>query len=103
MKKKLLVNKLLLLLVLTFTFFAATAQNFTVNGKVTDASGKPLEGASVSEKGTKNSALTTPAGTFQLNASSAKAKLVISFVGHEEMEIAVNNQTQLIVALKPVN
>ncbi len=103
MKKKPLVNKLYLLLVFSLSFFAATAQNFAVNGKVLDASGKPLEGATVSEKGKKLSTVTTQDGTFQLNVSSGNAKLLVSFVGYEEGEIALNNQKQLSVILKSVN
>jgi TonB-linked SusC/RagA family outer membrane protein len=79
------------------------AQEFSVKGKVTDAAGKSLEGATVLEKGTKNSTVTAQDGTFQLNVSSAKAKLIVSFVGHEELEMVVDNQKQLSVTLKPVN
>jgi len=76
------------------------AQSFPVSGTVLDIDGKPLQGATVSEKGTKNSTFTNQDGVFHLNVASAKAKLVISFVGYEELEIPVNNQTQLSVTLK---
>ncbi len=103
MNKKMFVNKVYILLVFLLSASAAMAQNFSVIGKVTDATGKSLEGATVSEKGKKNPAVTGQDGTFQLNVSSGNAKLVISFVGYEEGEIAVNNQKQLSVILKPVN
>ena len=95
-------NAAVLLLFLLFSF-SIKAQNFSVSGKVTDENGKALEGATVMEKGTKNSTLTTLGGTFQLKVSSANAKLQISFVGHEVLEIAVNNQKQLSVSLKSIN
>ncbi len=47
------------------------------------------------EKGTKNSTATREDGSFQLNVSSGKAKLAISFVGHEPLEVAVDNKTEL--------
>ncbi|MCW3089351.1 MAG: TonB-dependent receptor plug [Ferruginibacter sp.] len=103
MTKLLCVNKFYILLVFLIFSLSSMAQNFSVGGKVTDATGKPLEGATVSEKGKKISTITTQDGTFQLNVSSGTAKLVISFVGYEEGEIAVNNQKQLQVPLKLLN
>ncbi|HSC39512.1 MAG TPA: SusC/RagA family TonB-linked outer membrane protein, partial [Chitinophagaceae bacterium] len=102
MNRKLLRKNLILLLLLV-SFFSSNAQNFSVSGKVTDESGNALDGATVLEKGTKNSTITKEGGLFQLNVSSGKAKLVISFVGHEEQEIAVNNKASLPVSLKKTN
>jgi TonB-dependent starch-binding outer membrane protein SusC len=89
------------LFVISLTSFSQN--NFKVTGKVTDETGKALEGATVEEKGTKNSAITGQDGVFQLNVSSGKVKLVISYVGHETQEIAVDNKSQLSVLLKPAN
>lgn len=102
MNKKLLRKNCILLLFL-LSFFSSKAQNFPVSGKVTDENGAPLEGATVLEKGTKNSTLTKQGGTFQLHVSSGKSKLVISYVGHDEQEIAVGNKASLSVSLKNVN
>ncbi len=102
MKKKFLRGKLVLLLFL-LSFFSSHAQNFSISGKVTDETGSPLDGATVLEKGTKNSTVTKDGGLFHLNISSGKAKLIISFVGHVEQEIAVNNQANLSVLLKTTN
>jgi TonB-linked SusC/RagA family outer membrane protein len=95
-------NFAILLLFLLFSF-TVTAQTFSVSGKVTNESGKALEGATVLEKGTKNSTITNQDGSFQLNVSSGKAKVIISFVGHEPLEIAVGNKPQLSATLKTVN
>ena len=100
MNKKLLSKNFTILLLFLIFSFTIKAQNFAVSGKVTDDAGKALEGATVLEKGTKNSAVTKQAGTFQLNVSSGNAKLVISYVGHEIEEISVGNQSQLTVSLK---
>ncbi len=102
MNKKLLRKNLILLLFLV-SFFSSHAQNFSVSGKITDESGSALDGATVQEKGTKNSTVTKQGGLFQLNVSSRKAKLVISFIGHEEQQIAVNDQANLSVSLKTTN
>ncbi len=72
MNKQLLRKNLVLLLLLGL-FFSANAQNFPITGKVTDENGGPLEGATVLEKGTKNSTLTKGGGEFQLNVRSGNA------------------------------
>ena len=103
MNNKLFVLKLCILFVFILSTFSAMAQNFSVGGTVTEGDNKPLQGATVLEKGTKKSTVTNQAGAFQLNVSSGNAKLVISFVGHEELEIDVNNQKQFSVILKSLN
>lgn len=102
MKKRLL-RKNLVLLFLLFSFLSGHAQNFPVTGKVTDDSGAPLEGATILEKGTKNSTLTKEGGVFRLSVLSGKAKLIISFVGHESQEIAVDDRANLMLSLKKSN
>ncbi|MEO6549960.1 MAG: TonB-dependent receptor [Ferruginibacter sp.] len=104
MNKQLFVNKFYILLVFfLISSLSSMAQTFSVSGKVTDATGKLLEGATVSERGKKISTVTNVDGTFQLNVSSGNAKLTVSFVGYEEGEIAVNNQRQLSVKLNVIN
>lgn len=103
MNNQLFVNRFYIFLVFLLFSFSVTAQNFSISGTVMDADGKPLEGATVSEKGSRSTTVTNQGGTFQLNVSSGKAKLLISFVGHEEQEVAVNNQKQLSVTLKSIN
>lgn len=76
------------------------AQSFPVSGTVTDDTGGLLEGATVSEKGTKNTVLSDQNGLFKLNVSSGKATLVISYVGREPLEVAVDNKAQLSVVMK---
>ncbi len=92
-----------ILLVFLISSFAIQAQSIQVSGKVTDEAGKALEGASVQEKGTNKTAVTDAGGSFQLSVSSAKSKLLISFVGYEPLEITVGNKTQLVLVLKAVN
>ncbi|MBS1661013.1 MAG: SusC/RagA family TonB-linked outer membrane protein, partial [Bacteroidetes bacterium] len=103
MYKKLLHRKNFILLLLLISFFSSKAQNFQVTGKITDDTGAPLDGATVLEKGTKNSTVTKQGGSFQLNVSSGRARLVISFVGYQEQEIAVDSKTSLSISLKTSN
>lgn len=70
-----------------------------IRGKVTGEGGAPLVGASVQEKGTTTGTTTNNEGNFSLNASSANVTLVISSVGYEQQEIALNGRTDISVAL----
>ena len=63
-----------------FLSVGAYAQNITVKGNVKDATGEPVIGANVLEKGTTNGVITDLDGNFQLQ-TSAGATLVVSFVG----------------------
>lgn len=92
-----------MLLFFLISSFSVEAQRFSVSGKITDDSSKVLEGATVLEKGTKNSASTRQDGSFQLSVSSGKARLQISYVGYESLEIAVDNKSQLSLTLKSTN
>ena len=76
------------------------AQQITVRGVVKDAaSGEPILGANIIEKGTTNGTITNLDGEFSLNANS-KATLVVKYVGYEPQEIAVAGKTNLTILLK---
>ncbi|MEO9020776.1 MAG: SusC/RagA family TonB-linked outer membrane protein [Ginsengibacter sp.] len=71
-----------------------------INGIVTDGSGKPLSGATVTVKGTSNGTSTGADGGFILNNVSTGATLIVSFVGYQTKFIQVQNQTKLTIALE---
>jgi len=79
--KKLLVVLICLFGLLTFSF----GQKVTVSGKVTDASGAPIPGASIKEKGTRNGTVANDAGVFSLSVNTG-AVLKISATGYDERE-----------------
>jgi len=70
------------------------ADNISVTGKIVDASGEPLPGASVYVKGTTNGTISDIDGNFTLNAPD-DAILVFTFVGYISQEIAVNGRTNI--------
>lgn len=74
----------------------------TVTGKVTDESGRPLEGASVVEKKSQKGTVTDESGSFRLTAK-AGSTLVISAVGYGKKEITVGSATAYNVSLKTLN
>ncbi|MDR1583840.1 MAG: carboxypeptidase-like regulatory domain-containing protein, partial [Prevotellaceae bacterium] len=70
-----------------------------VSGKVVDADGIPVIGASVSEKGTTNGVVTDSDGSFSISVQGSAAVLQISYVGYVTQEITVGNRTVINVAL----
>ncbi|MDE6076586.1 MAG: SusC/RagA family TonB-linked outer membrane protein, partial [Muribaculaceae bacterium] len=74
------------------------AQKITVHGYVDDEHGEPLIGATVMEKGTTNGTATDLDGNFTLTVAP-NATLVVSYVGYDPQEVAVNGQTELKVTM----
>ncbi len=85
-------------MLLAFTL-PALAQKITVHGVVDDATGEPLIGATVMEKGTSNGTATDFDGNFTLNVEP-NATLVISYIGYDTQEVAVNGRTEIKVTLQ---
>lgn len=84
--------------ILLLTAFAAFAQ-VAVTGRVLDASGKGLSGASVSEKNTKTVVLTDNNGRFTIPVSSSSAVLRVTYVGYLSQDIPVAGRKELDVSL----
>jgi TonB-linked SusC/RagA family outer membrane protein len=76
----------------------AEQQERKISGKVTDASGTPLPGASVVVKGTTTGMITDNSGNFSINIPE-NAILQFSFVGMKSLEINVGNRETINMAL----
>ena len=75
----------------------AISQTTLRTGKVTDASGVPLVGATVQEKGTRNATVTDRSGEFRIQTKEA-ATLVISSIGLETKEVPASGNLQVTLA-----
>ena len=84
------------LLVLALPGFA---QKITVHGHVADELGEDLIGASIMEKGTTNGTSADIEGNFTISVAP-NATLVVSYVGYDPVEVAVNGQTNLNIVMK---
>jgi TonB-linked SusC/RagA family outer membrane protein len=62
---------------------------------VKDATGDPVIGANVLEKGTNNGTITDFEGNYTLTNVKANATLVFSYIGYVSQEIKVNGQTTI--------
>jgi len=90
------------LCVLLFTITSATnafSQQITITGKVTDKNdGNPLPGVTVKVKGTAAGATTNSNGVYSLKTVD-NAILTFSYIGYNQMEVAVAGKTTLDVQL----
>ncbi|NML21178.1 TonB-dependent receptor [Pseudoflavitalea sp. G-6-1-2] len=89
-------RSLLLIIFLACLHLTLWAQNKTVKGKVTDAKGLPVAGASVQVKGTSIGTTTSTDGTFTLTVPADAASLVISGVGYADQTVAITAQPLVV-------
>lgn len=71
----------------------------TIHGKVLDEEGKPLEGASVTLKGTQVGTQTDSKGEFSFPAIEPGSVLVISYTGYLRKEVEIKDETRLEITL----
>ena len=86
-------KKWMLVLLLLFANTVLWAQK-TVTGIVRDDEGKPVSGATVTAKGTKNSVVTNNQGIYSINATAGQ-RLVVSGVGFTSSEKQVGSGSTL--------
>ncbi len=71
------------------------SQEILIKGTVTDASGNPLPGVNVLEKGTINGTVTNLDGDYSISVSSKDAILSFSYVGYLTEDFQVGDQTTI--------
>ncbi|WP_346319384.1 SusC/RagA family TonB-linked outer membrane protein [Chitinophaga sp. YIM B06452] len=75
----------------------STITSVQVTGKVTDADGKPIPGATIIVKGTTDGTTADENGTFSLQNVPTNKKLLIRSLGFQEMEVPVRGGTKSIL------
>jgi TonB-linked SusC/RagA family outer membrane protein len=98
-RKTALPKGVLILVLCCLSSLSLFAQNFKVDGRVTDEANKPIEGVTVQVKGSKTSTSTKADGSFSIMAPSGTSTLVFSSVGFAATEVAINNRNQITFAL----
>jgi TonB-linked SusC/RagA family outer membrane protein len=72
----------------------------TITGLVKDgANSEALIGVNVVEKGTSNGTITDIDGKFELALTTQNATLVFSYIGYQDTEWLVNNQTECMISM----
>src|SRR6185503_7020542 len=94
------IPKLLLWCVFMVATIAASAQERTVTGKVTDdKTGTPMQGVSVKVKGSTAGTSTNATGDFTIKVPSAESILVFTYVGYLSYETNVGATTNFSIPL----
>jgi TonB-linked SusC/RagA family outer membrane protein len=91
-------QKMFCLVCILCCFSVAFAQT-RVSGKIIDADGMSVAGASVNEKGTTNGVASDSEGNFSISVQSSASVIVVSYMGYVTQEITVGNQTEINVTL----
>ncbi len=81
----------MLLIVLSVAIPLVRAQSINYSSKVLDGNLIPIPGATVSEVGTRNVAITDQNGIFTISSSATDLRLRISFIGYTAREVVVTN------------
>jgi TonB-linked SusC/RagA family outer membrane protein len=95
MKYKILRRSLLLLPLLFAGFQAAIAQ-FTVTGRVTDANGEGLPGATVAVVGATRGTTSDVEGRYRLEVPGTSATLAIAYTGYKTVNVQVTSANPVV-------
>ena len=90
----------LLFVFLSFISFSVFAQNELTSGRITNPRGEPVSFATVTVKGTKNSAVAQADGSFKIKASAGQT-LVVTAASYSPREYYVNQLSGIDVVLQP--
>ncbi len=72
---------------------------YNVTGTVTSQTGEPLIGANIQIKGTFEGTSTDVDGKYEIEVSDSNAILIISYIGYQVQEVAVNGRSVVNVEL----
>src|ERR1700754_4064576 len=86
---------------LLFLFLPALAQaQSVVNGTVKDNGGVAVIGATVTEKGAKNTTTTDVNGKFKITFKGNSRTLVVSYIGYKTQEFAIGGAGEVTITLQ---
>ncbi len=71
-----------------------------ISGRVLNADGEPIVGASVIVKGATGGSVTNAEGYFKINVEDKDRILVVSFVGYKKQEITINDRKVINIVLE---
>jgi len=72
-----------------------------ITGKIINAKGEPLPGVTIQEKGTNNVTSTRDDGTFSIVVTTPNATLVFTYVGYQQQQIQLKDQSSINITLTP--
>ncbi|RFM28494.1 SusC/RagA family TonB-linked outer membrane protein [Deminuibacter soli] len=95
----LLKSCLLLLFAFLFTLAGKAQTTTTVTGTVTDSTGKPLQGVTVTANSSKKKTVTNETGAFSIKVAAADTKLSFSYIGMRPFEQQLNGSSAYTIAM----
>lgn len=75
-------------------------KDWNISGIITDAARIPLPGATVKIKGKTAVVITNPDGSFIITAESDQIVLIVSYIGYQTVELAINRTSVMPVAIQ---
>ncbi|OOG17918.1 SusC/RagA family TonB-linked outer membrane protein [Sphingobacterium sp. CZ-UAM] len=81
----------------TSTTPSTPSQQYKLHGKISDAEGKALNGATITIKNSGISTKSDQNGQFELTSPTRSAVLNVSFLGYESLEFNANDEPAVIV------
>src|SRR3954468_3610739 len=92
--------KILLLVMFLSSWSWCIAQNQIIRGKISSEEGRPLDGATITLKGTKTATVANAEGSYSITVPSGPATLVFSSIGYLPVEQPVTGGTADVVLKK---
>ncbi len=96
-------KKIVLTVLVSFLTLGIWAQNKNVTGQVTDETGAPLEGVSVSIKGNSKGTQTNKEGKFVISIPANGSVVNFSYIGYKSVTKSVNSSDPIQVKLEKNN
>ncbi|MGC9343598.1 MAG: VWA domain-containing protein, partial [Bacteroidales bacterium] len=91
------------LIVILFSSLTLSAQSRTVTGTVSDESGSPLPGVTVTIKDSNKGTVTDINGNYSIQVTGGENIFLFNYVGYETLEVKINGRTLINVKLTPSN
>lgn len=82
------------------SFFSDLPVTFSIEGKVVDQNDEPLIGVNIQVKGSNKGTSTDFDGNFTLEDIEEKAVLVVSYIGYQTQEVAVEGRPTITIVLQ---
>ena len=92
-------QRVLMLAIMLVVSMSALAQSKTVTGKIVDANGEPVIGASAIVKGTSIGGVSDIDGNFTIKNVPEDATIQVSYVGYKAQTISVKGKNTLTITL----
>jgi len=103
-KKQKIMKKISLMLFFIFSSISySQSVNKEITGALLDENSMPLPGVSIVVKGTSTGASTDLDGLYTIMVPNVNSILLFSYIGYENREVVVGNQTTISIKLIPMN